>query len=53
MNENGWRKSTCGTSNGGNCIEVSKADRVLVRDTKDRTGPVLDVTVLVEQQALG
>ena len=26
---------------GGECVEVGKADRVLVRDTQDRTGPVL------------
>lgn len=38
----GWRKSSYTTSNGGNCVEVaSRASRVLVRDTKDRTGPML------------
>jgi hypothetical protein len=38
----GWRKSSYSTSNGGNCVEVGEARRgVLVRDTKDRTGPVL------------
>ena len=39
-----WRKSSYSGGNGGNCIEVSapaEADRVLVRDTKDRQGPVL------------
>ena len=39
-----WRKSTYSGGNGGNCIEVgtpAEADRVLVRDTKDRPGPVL------------
>jgi hypothetical protein len=37
-----WRKSSYSGSNGGGCIEVADhASRVLVRDTKDRTGPVL------------
>jgi hypothetical protein len=38
-----WRKSTF-SGNGGECVEVA-ADaeaRVLVRDTKDRQGPVLE-----------
>jgi hypothetical protein len=38
----GWRKSSDSTSNGGNCVEVAgQESRVLVRDTKDRTGPML------------
>ena len=38
----GWRKSSYSTSNGGNCVEVAgQESRVLVRDTKDRTGPML------------
>ncbi len=39
----GWRKSSHST-NGGECIEVGTpagAERVLVRDTRDRGGPVL------------
>jgi Domain of unknown function (DUF397) len=37
-----WRKSSYTTSNGGNCVELaSQENRVLVRDTKDRTGPML------------
>jgi uncharacterized protein DUF397 len=37
-----WRKSSYTTSNGGNCVEVAgQESRVLVRDTKDRTGPML------------
>jgi hypothetical protein len=37
-----WRKSTHSGSNGGGCIEAVGHDRtVLVRDTQDRTGPVL------------
>ena len=39
-----WRKSSYSGGNGGGCIEVGAymgASRVLVRDTKDRQGPVL------------
>ena len=37
-----WRKSSYSTSNGGNCVEVADAPgNVLVRDTTDRTGPML------------
>jgi hypothetical protein len=37
-----WRKSTYSSGNGGECVEVAgHADRVLVRDTKDRQGPAL------------
>ena len=37
-----WRKSTYSGSNGGGCLEAASHDsRVLVRDTQDRTGPVL------------
>ena len=40
-----WRKSSYSGSNGGECIEVgSHDDRVLVRDTKDREGPMLQVS---------
>jgi Domain of unknown function (DUF397) len=36
-----WRKASYSASNGG-CVEVADhSDRVLVRDTRDRTGPVL------------
>jgi hypothetical protein len=35
-----WRKSTYSNANG--CVEVAFVDtRVAVRDSKDRTGPVL------------
>ncbi|MCU7727781.1 DUF397 domain-containing protein [Actinoplanes sp. KI2] len=38
--EPGWRKSS--RSSGGNCVEVRETDdEVLVRDSKDREGPVL------------
>ncbi len=39
-----WRKSSYSGGNGGGCVEVgahAEAGRVLVRDTKDRQGPVL------------
>jgi Domain of unknown function (DUF397) len=39
-----WRKSTYSSGNGGNCVEVAARDRVLVRDTKDRSGAVLRFT---------
>jgi hypothetical protein len=41
-----WRKSSRSTDSGGNCVEV--ADNlpgvVLVRDSKDPSGPTLSVT---------
>lgn len=38
-----WRKSTRSTPNGGNCVEVAEnlPGRVLVRDSKDQSGPAL------------
>ncbi len=41
-----WRKSSYSGGNGGGCVEVGAqaAGRVLVRDTTDRTGPVLRFT---------
>jgi hypothetical protein len=39
-----WRTSSYTGSGGGNCVEVGDQTgegRVLVRDTKDRRGPVL------------
>jgi hypothetical protein len=39
-----WRKSSRSGGNGGDCVEVGApagVDRVLVRDTRDRQGPVL------------
>jgi hypothetical protein len=42
--DRGWRKSSY-SGNGGQCIEVADDDsRVIVRDTKDRTGPILRFT---------
>ena len=40
-----WRKASYSASNGGGCVEVAdQAHRVLVRDTTDRSGPVLRFT---------
>ena len=38
--EPGWQKSS--RSSNGNCVEIKKEEgRVLMRDSKDRSGPVL------------
>ncbi len=42
--DNRWRKSSYSGGEGGNCVEVGQADRVMIRDTQDRTGPVLTVS---------
>ena len=40
-----WRKSSYSGNGGSDCIEVGgRGNRVLVRDTKNRTGPVLEIT---------
>jgi hypothetical protein len=37
-----WRKASYSSNGGATCVEVGDAPHaVLVRDTKDRTGPVL------------
>nr|MDT0658094.1 DUF397 domain-containing protein [Micromonospora sp. DSM 115978] len=38
-----WRTATRSSMNGGSCVEVADnmPGRVLVRDSKDRTGPTL------------
>ena len=42
--ESNWRKSTYSADNGGACVEVALAELVLVRDTTDRSGPVVTFT---------
>lgn len=38
----GWRKSSYSGNGGGDCVEVGRIrDGIAVRDTKDRTGPLL------------
>jgi hypothetical protein len=40
-----WRKSSYSGNGGGECVEVaSDVTRMLVRDTKNRTGTVLRFT---------
>ena len=37
-----WRKSTRSSGNGGDCVEIADLpDMVVVRDSKDPSGPVL------------
>jgi hypothetical protein len=39
-----WRKRSYSGDNGGECVEAATAGAVLVRDTADRSGPVLTFT---------
>lgn len=40
-----WRTSTYSGSNGGECVEVAaRGGHVLIRDSKNRQGPVLRVS---------
>jgi hypothetical protein len=40
-----WKKSSGSGRNGGACVEVRSHDEAIqVRDTKDRSGPVLTFT---------
>ena len=44
-NDTRWIKSSYSGGQGGDCIEVAgSGSRVLVRDTKDRAGPVLTLS---------
>jgi hypothetical protein len=48
-----WRKSSYSGGNGGGCVEVgaqAQAGRVLVRDTRDRQGPVLGFSLQTWRQ---
>jgi hypothetical protein len=40
-----WRKSTYSGGSSNNCVEVATAGSVLVRDTTDRDGCTLSVSV--------
>jgi hypothetical protein len=44
--ESNWRKSSYSGSNGGECIEVASAHAIQVRDTTDRSGPMLAFTAV-------
>jgi hypothetical protein len=39
-----WRKSSYSGNNGGQCVEVAVHGAVLVRDSKNPHGPVLEIT---------
>ena len=43
MHKPAWKKSSYSGSQA-NCVEVTVRDRIMVRDTKDRTGRVLRFT---------
>lgn len=43
MSESPWRKSTHSGGANSTCVEVAAARAVLVRDTADRSGPVLRI----------
>jgi hypothetical protein len=43
-----WRTSSYTGNGGGNCVEVGNTARVIVvRDTKDRPGPILRFSLVV------
>jgi hypothetical protein len=42
--ESNWRKSSYSADNGGACVEVASTGAVLVRDSTDRSGPVVAFT---------
>jgi len=52
MPEQAWIKSSYSGSQA-NCVEVAVQDRVMVRDTKDRTGHVLRFTPTAWRQFAG
>lgn len=42
-----WRRSSRSSSNGGNCVEIADLPgdaQTFIRDSKDRSGPVLRVS---------
>jgi hypothetical protein len=40
-----WRKSTYSSNGGASCVEVASTDKILVRDTTDRSGPTLSFSM--------
>jgi hypothetical protein len=40
-----WRKSSYSGANGGDCVEVASVDGVTVRDTADRDGVALVLSI--------
>jgi hypothetical protein len=48
-----WRTSSYSGANGGNCVELaSDSGAILVRDTTDRPGTVLEVSASAWQEFL-
>jgi Domain of unknown function (DUF397) len=49
-----WRTSSHSGSNGGGCLEAASHDsHVLIRDTRDRTGPVLRLSAAAWRRFTG
>jgi len=45
INDLRWRKSSYSANGGASCVEVAgDGQHILVRDSKDRSGPVLSFT---------
>jgi Domain of unknown function (DUF397) len=40
-----WRKSTYSSNGGASCVEVANMDKIMVRDTTDRSGPTLSFSM--------
>ncbi len=38
-----WRKSSFSGANGGACVEVARAEHIMIRDTTDRDGVTLTI----------
>jgi hypothetical protein len=45
-----WRTSSYSGNNGGQCVEIAARETVLVRDSKDSCGPVLEADARVWQE---
>jgi hypothetical protein len=48
-----WRKSSYSGNNGGQCVEVAARGVVLVRDSKNPHGPVLEVAPQMWREFIG
>jgi hypothetical protein len=48
-----WRKSSYSGNNGGQCVEIAARDVVLVRDSKNPRGPVLEVAPEMWREFIG
>jgi hypothetical protein len=48
-----WRKSSYSGNNGGQCVEVAARDVVLVRDSKDPYGAMLEVAPEMWREFIG